>query len=76
MGGVITKRNVQVGHLINAGVALMSVVPLDHLWVTANLKESQLRNVRAGQPVSLTTDIYGRQIVFHGEGHRPGSGNR
>lgn len=77
VGGVITKRNVQVGQRINAGVALMSVVPLDHLWVTANLKESQLRNVRAGQPVSLTTDIYGRQVVFHGKviGQDPGTGS-
>jgi len=57
---------VQVGQRVAAGAPLMSVVPLDHLWVTANLKESQLRHVRIGQPVRLTTDLYGGGVVYHG----------
>ncbi|MBN0911155.1 HlyD family efflux transporter periplasmic adaptor subunit, partial [Pseudomonas aeruginosa] len=65
--GMITKRNVQVGQHIGAGVALMSVVPLDSLWVTANFKESQLEDIRIGQPVELTADMYGSDVVYHGE---------
>lgn len=76
IGGVLTKRSVQVGQRVNAGVPMMSVVPLDQLWVTANLKESQLRDVRLGQPVTLTTDLYGDQVVYHGRvvGQDPGTG--
>ncbi|SOZ34610.1 efflux RND transporter periplasmic adaptor subunit [Cupriavidus neocaledonicus] len=76
-GGVVTKRSVQVGQRVSAGVPLMSVVPLDHLWVTANLKESQLRDVRLGQPVTLTTDLYGDRVVYHGRvvGQDAGTGS-
>lgn len=77
VGGVVTKRGVQVGQRVAAGAPLMSVVPLDHLWVTANLKESQLRNVRIGQPVRLTTDLYGDGVVYHGRvlGQDAGTGS-
>ena len=64
--GTITKRSVQVGQRISPGVALMTVVPLDHLWVNANFKESQLEHIRIGQPVTLTADAYGKAVVFHG----------
>ena len=66
VSGLITKRNVQVGQRINPGVALMSVVPLDHLWVNANFMESQLRHIRIGQPVTLVADVYGKAVVYHG----------
>jgi len=77
VGGVVTKRGVQVGQRVAAGAPLMSVVPLDHLWVTANLKESQLRHVRIGQPVRLTTDLYGGGVVYHGRvlGQDAGTGS-
>lgn len=77
VGGVVTKRGVQVGQRVAAGAPLMSVVPLDHLWVTANLKESQLRNVRVGQPVRLTTDLYGGGVVYRGHvlGQDAGTGS-
>ena len=77
VGGVVTRRSVQVGQRVAAGAPLMSVVPLDHLWVTANLKESQLRNVRIGQPVRLTTDLYGGGVVYHGRvlGQDAGTGS-
>ncbi|WP_434033056.1 efflux RND transporter periplasmic adaptor subunit [Cupriavidus sp. a3] len=75
--GVVTKRSVQVGQRVSAGVPLMSVVPLHRLWVTANLKESQLRDVRLGQAVTLTTDLYGDDVVFHGRvvGQDAGTGS-
>ncbi|AVJ28588.1 efflux RND transporter periplasmic adaptor subunit [Achromobacter spanius] len=77
VGGVVTKRGVQVGQRVAAGAPLMSVVPLDQLWVTANLKESQLRHVRIGQPVKLTTDLYGGNVVYHGRvlGQDAGTGS-
>ncbi|EIL94507.1 efflux RND transporter periplasmic adaptor subunit [Rhodanobacter spathiphylli] len=64
--GLVTKRNVQLGQKINPGVSLMSVVPLDHLWVDANFKESQLRHIRIGQKVDLVADVYGDDVVYHG----------
>lgn len=66
VSGVVTKRNVQLGQKITPGVALMSVVPLDHLWVNANFKESQLRHIHIGQPVRLVSDVYGSAVVYDG----------
>ncbi|EJM17010.1 multidrug resistance efflux pump [Pseudomonas sp. GM18] len=66
VAGVITKRTVQVGQKINPGVALMSVVPGDQVWVNANFKESQIEDLRIGQPVELRADAYSRSVIFHG----------
>ncbi|MDY0749068.1 efflux RND transporter periplasmic adaptor subunit [Paucibacter sp. R3-3] len=66
VSGVVTKRNVQLGQKITPGAALMSVVPLDHLWVDANFKESQLAHIRPGQPVKLSADLYGRSVSYSG----------
>lgn len=66
VAGIITKRSVQVGQRISPGVALMSVVPVDQVWVNANFKESQLQDLRIGQPVELHADAYARSVVFHG----------
>lgn len=67
VGGMVTKRSVQVGQRVSSGSPLMSIVALDHLWVNANLKESQLRDIRIGQPVKVTTDVYGRSIEYSGK---------
>jgi len=77
VAGIVTRRNVQVGERIAPGVPLMAIVPPDQLWVDANFKESQLRDVRIGQPVTLTSDLYGGDVVYHGvvEGQEPGTGN-
>jgi membrane fusion protein (multidrug efflux system) len=66
VSGMVTKRSVQVGQRITPGAALMSIVPLDQLWVTANFKESQLANLRIGQPVRLSADIYGGKLRYSG----------
>jgi membrane fusion protein (multidrug efflux system) len=66
VAGVITKRTVQVGQKISPGVALMSVVPGDQVWVNANFKESQIEDLRIGQPVELRADAYSRSVIFHG----------
>ena len=77
VAGVIAKRSVQVGQRINAGAPLVAVVPLDAVWVDANFKESQLRDVRVGQPVEVHADLYGDDIVYDGKvaGVAAGSGS-
>ncbi|MGA9334142.1 MAG: efflux RND transporter periplasmic adaptor subunit, partial [Rudaea sp.] len=77
VSGIVTHRHVQLGQHVAPGMPLMSVVPLDQLWVDANFKESQLRNLRIGQSVKLTSDLYGTGVVFDGtiEGQEPGTGN-
>ncbi len=77
VGGVIAKRAVQVGQRVAAGTPLLAVVPLDNVWVDANFKEGQLERMRAGQPVTVRTDLYGHQVTYHGHlvGIAAGSGN-
>ncbi|WP_369799573.1 efflux RND transporter periplasmic adaptor subunit [Neisseria sp. 74A18] len=67
MAGQIAKRNIQVGQRIAPGALLMAVVPLNNLWVDANFKEVQLRKMRIGQPVTMTADLYGSRVVYHGK---------
>ncbi|RJG06442.1 HlyD family efflux transporter periplasmic adaptor subunit [Noviherbaspirillum cavernae] len=67
VGGEIAKRSVQVGQRINPGAPLMAIVPLDQVWVDANFKESQLRDMRIGQPVTLVSDLYGSKVEYHGK---------
>jgi len=75
--GYIAKRKAQVGDRVKPGDQLLTVVPLDHLWVEANLWESELRHVRPGQPALVVADIYGKTQTYHGrvEGLVPGSGS-
>jgi membrane fusion protein, multidrug efflux system len=75
--GVIAKRSVEVGQRVAAGEPLLAVVPLDDVWIDANFKEVQLQRMRAGQPVTVRTDIYGRSVTYHGHvvGIAAGSGN-
>jgi len=64
--GYVAKRSVQVGGRVAPGDALMAIVPLDDVWVDANLKESELEHVRIGQPVKLTADLYGNDVKYSG----------
>jgi membrane fusion protein (multidrug efflux system) len=64
--GLAAQRTIQVGMSVKAGEPMLSVIPLDQIWVNANYKETQMRHMRIGQPVHLTSDLYGRNIVFHG----------
>ncbi|MGN6702441.1 MAG: HlyD family secretion protein, partial [Burkholderiaceae bacterium] len=77
VSGYIARRSVQVGQRIAPGTPLMSIVPLDRLWVDANFKEVQLREMRIGQPVTLTADVYGKDVTYHGtvEGMGAGTGS-
>ena len=65
--GVITNRTAQIGQTVTPSSSLMLVVPLNKLYVNANFKESQLEKVRAGQKVTLTSDLYGSGVVYHGK---------
>jgi len=64
--GFVARRTVQLGQRVAAGAPLMSIIPLNQLWVDANFKEVQLRNIRIGQPVKLTADLYGKKVEYKG----------
>lgn len=66
VNGYVAQRSVQLGQRIVPGEHLMSVIPLQDVWLEANFKEQQLRNLRIGQPTTITSDQYGRSVVFHG----------
>jgi membrane fusion protein (multidrug efflux system) len=74
--GYVAKRAVQVGQRVSPGTPLMAIVPLDGVWVDANFKEVQLTRMRIGQPVTLTADVYGSKVEYHGriEGFSAGTG--
>lgn len=77
VSGIVAKRAVQLGQHVTAGAPLLAVVPLDDVWIDANFKESQLRDVRVGQPVSVHADIYGKDVEYNGTvaGLAAGSGS-
>lgn len=66
VSGVVTQRTVQVGQSVAVGSPIMTIVPVGQAHVDANFKESQLAHVRPGQPVTLTSDLYGDDVVYHG----------
>src|ERR1700733_9478257 len=76
VSGYVAERSVQLGQHIQAGQALMTVIPLNSLWVDANFKEVQLRHLRIGQPAQVRSDLYGGSFIFHGhvEGMSAGTG--
>jgi membrane fusion protein (multidrug efflux system) len=77
VAGVVARRSVQVGQRVAPGTPLMAVVPLDDVWIDANFKEVQLKDMRVGQPVQVRADIYGRGVRYRGRlvGLSAGSGN-
>ncbi|HYX66993.1 MAG TPA: efflux RND transporter periplasmic adaptor subunit [Burkholderiales bacterium] len=77
MSGFVARRSVQVGQRVAPGNVLMTVVPLEEVWVDANFKENQLAHLRPGQPVTLVADAYGSSVEFHGKvaGFSAGTGS-
>lgn len=77
MDGVVAKRQVQLGQRVPAGAPLLSVVPVQDIYVNANFKEGQLQKVRPGQTATVTSDLYGSSVTYHGvvEGLAGGSGS-
>ncbi|MFJ2386546.1 HlyD family secretion protein [Pseudomonas koreensis] len=72
--GYVAKRTVQLGQRVQPGTALMAVIPLDQLWIDANFKETQLRDMRIGQPVDIEADIYGSSVKYSGTVDSLGAG--
>ena len=77
VSGQVAQRSVQIGGRVSTGAALMAIVPLTKVWLDANFKETELRDVRIGQPAQLTSDFYGNSFIFHGKvlGLAPGTGS-
>ena len=75
--GVVAKRSVQIGQRVQAGAPLMTVVPVQRIYVDANFKEGQLGKVRVGQRVQLQSDLYGSDVKYSGTvvGFSGGSGS-
>ena len=65
--GVVARKNVEVGQQVPVGAPLMEVVPVRSAYVDANFKEVQLKKVQIGQPVILTSDLYGSGVKYHGK---------
>jgi membrane fusion protein (multidrug efflux system) len=77
IAGIVTQRAVDIGEHVQAGAHVMSIVPIASIYVDANFKEGQLRYVRPGQHVTLTSDLYGNDVVYDGhvEGLAGGTGS-
>lgn len=67
LDGVVARRSIQVGQCVAPGSILMRIVPINQLYVDANFKESQLEKVLVGQTVTLTSDLYGDDVEYHGK---------
>jgi membrane fusion protein (multidrug efflux system) len=75
--GIVSKKTVEVGQVIQPGQPLMTLIPLEEVWVTANFKETQLENMRPGQPASIEVDAYGgREFKAHVESLAAATGSR
>jgi membrane fusion protein (multidrug efflux system) len=66
VGGFVAQRIVQLGQRVAPGERLLTIIPLADVWLEANFKEAQLRNLRLGQPVRVESDLYGGDVQFHG----------
>ena len=73
--GVVGLRTVQLGQQVAPGAPLMAIIPLLRVWVDANFRETQLRDIRVGQPVRIVTDVYGAKTIFHGRVHGLAAGS-
>ncbi|MEC4748380.1 efflux RND transporter periplasmic adaptor subunit [Methylomicrobium sp. Wu6] len=75
--GFVAKRRAQIGDMVKPGTPLLTIVPLDDLWIEANFLENQIADIRPGQSAEIRIDAYGDQIVYHGrvQGINPGTGS-
>lgn len=67
VSGYVAERQVQLGQRVQPGMTLMTIVPLQQVWVEANFKETQLRDMRIGQPVELQSELYGGGVRYDGK---------
>jgi membrane fusion protein, multidrug efflux system len=76
ISGVVSAKSVEPGQIVQPGQGLMTIVPLNDVWVTANFKETQLRNVRPGQRAEIKVDMYGSKIPGRVESISGATGGR
>jgi membrane fusion protein (multidrug efflux system) len=76
LDGVVTRKSVEVGQIVQPGQSLMAIIPLHDTWVTANFKETQLANVRPGQRAEIHVDMYGKSIAGHVDSIAGATGSR
>ncbi len=76
MDGVVTKKGVEVGQIVQPGQGLLMIVPLDDIWVTANFKETQLRDVHPGQKAEVKVDLAGKTYPGHVDSISSATGTR
>jgi membrane fusion protein, multidrug efflux system len=77
VSGVVSRKTVEVGEVIQPGQPLLAVVPLEDVWVTANFKETQLKQMRPGQPAVISVDAYGgREFRGHVDSMAAATGAR
>jgi membrane fusion protein, multidrug efflux system len=75
--GIVSRKSIEVGQIVQPGQPLMAIIPLETIWVTANFKETQLANVRPGQKAVVTVDAYGgRKFTGHVESIAAATGAR
>ena len=76
MSGMIAKKNISLGESVTPNATILSIVPQQDFWVDANFKETQLQHIRIDQDVELVSDLYGKDMIFHGkiEGIAAGTG--
>ena len=77
VSGLVAQRKIQVGMRVEEGEPLLSIIPLDQIWVNANFKETQMKHMKIGQRVKLYSDMYGRSVMYYGHivGLPGGAGN-
>jgi membrane fusion protein (multidrug efflux system) len=77
VSGYVVRRAVQLGQQVTPATEMLAVVPVDSVWIDANFKENQLRNLRIGQPVEVSADMYGSHVAYHGKvlGLQAGTGS-
>ena len=74
INGVVADLHLEVGQQVARGISLMSLAPASNLYVDANFKEDQLSDIKPGQIVTLTSDVYGRDVIYHGTVEGVGGG--
>lgn len=77
ISGYVAQRHVQLGEKVAPGKPMLAIVPLENVWVEANFKETELPDMRISQPVTITADVYGDDVTYHGKiaGISAGSGS-
>ena len=76
LDGVVTRKSVEMGQIVQPGQSLMAIIPLHDTWITANFKETQLANVRPGQKAEIHVDMYGRSVTGHVDSIAGATGSR